>query len=84
MKEVHLLKGLFVRVRQRKNMSRFFEDRISYQADWTWGKVEFVFCEKPIALSAMGEIFFFCCEGWNIMKNIAKGTTDPGVDCFDQ
>ena len=24
--------------------------------------------------------------GWNglIEKNIAKGTTDPGVDCFDQ
>ena len=43
-------------------MSRFFEDRISYQAEWTLGKVEFVFCEKPIALSAMGEIFFFAVE----------------------
>ena len=22
--------------------------------------------------------------GWGIEENIAKGTTDPGVDCFDQ
>ena len=57
MMELHLLKGPLRESETAENMSRFFEDRISYQAEWTLGKVEFVFCEKPIALSAMGEIF---------------------------
>ena len=68
MMELHLLKGPLRESETAENMSRFFEDRISYQAEWTLGKVEFVFCEKPIALSAMGEIFFFLL--WRIAKQL--------------
>ena len=65
--------------------------RSSYSKDYVKYEFNFSICSTASLLAAVKKVKLCICifrciyQDWTMVStNIAKGTTDPGVDCFDQ